>query len=40
MNDEKLNSSPKIGQLSIVNCQLQSVRYSGFVKTRSTSFVC
>ena len=39
MNDEKLNSSPK---LSIVDCQLSiaSVRYSGFVKTRSTSFVC
>ena len=36
MNDEKLNSSPK---LSIVDCQL-SIAYSGFVKTRSTSFVC
>ena len=39
MNDEKLNSSPKLS-IVIVNCQLQSVRYSGFVKTRSTSFVC
>lgn len=39
MNDEKLNSSPK---LSIVDCQLSIAKREifRFVKTRSTSFVC